>query len=52
MRPRWQVALFLLTCPIWLLPVLIYVGWKEAGRDFIKDLPKGARYAFLGEPFR
>ncbi|TCM25145.1 hypothetical protein [Novosphingobium sp. ST904] len=51
MKPRWLVALMLLTIPIWFVPGLIYIGWKLEGRDFITKIPKAVRYAFFGRRF-
>jgi hypothetical protein len=48
MRPRWQVALLLASCPIWLIPALIYIGWVEAGRGFFAEFPMAIRYILKG----
>lgn len=49
MRPRYQVALLYLTMPIWFIPALLYIGWDEAGRQTIKDIPMGLRYTLTGK---
>lgn len=49
MKPRWLVALMLLTMPVWFIPAMIYIGWMEEGREYIAEIPKAIRYAFLGE---
>lgn len=50
MRPRWQVVLLMLSLPIWFLPVMIWVGWKEAGHDVIfRQTPSAMRWLFKGQ---
>lgn len=49
MRPRWVTALLIITLPIWFVPGLLYVGWKECGLDTLKEIPMGAAWAFLGK---
>lgn len=48
MQPRWKTVALLLTMPVWFLPALVWVGWKEAGRYTWKDLPDAFRWGFLG----
>ena len=48
MRPRWQVAVIVFSSPVWFLPSLLYIGWIEAGLDFLKDIPQAMRYIFKG----
>jgi hypothetical protein len=48
MRSRPVCALLLLTLPVWFLPALLWVGWKEAGRDVMRDVIPGLRWAILG----
>jgi len=48
MRPRWQVALFLLTLPVWFVPACAWVGYREAGRSTLKELPRALRYLTRG----
>jgi hypothetical protein len=47
-RLRWVTGLLALTLPIWLVPYLLVVGWREAGRDLVADFPKAMRWAVLG----
>lgn len=49
MQPRWKTALLLLSLPVWFLPALIYVGWKEAGRYTWQDLPDAFMWAVFGK---
>jgi len=49
MRPRWQVALLLLTMPIWFLPGMIYVGWLESGRYLLDDIRDGVPWVLFGK---
>ena len=49
MKSRWQVAALLITLPVWAIPVLLYVGWKEAGRANCADIPYAIRYVFTGK---
>lgn len=49
MRPRWQVAFLIFTMPIWLLPAMVWLGWKEGGKDTVKEVPRALRYIFTGQ---
>lgn len=49
MMLRFKVALLLVTLPAWLVPALLVVGWKEAGRDLFRDLPEAFRFIIRGE---
>lgn len=49
MKSRWQVAALLITLPVWVIPALLYVGWKEAGRENFADIPFAIRYVFTGK---
>ena len=49
MRPRWVVALLLFTFPIWFLPAVFWVGWKECGMATLEEFPSWVRYVFLGK---
>ena len=49
MRPRWQVALLLLTMPLWIIPGLLYVGWMETGRNLIYDIRIGVPWVLFGK---
>jgi len=41
----------LLTLPLWFIPGLIFIGWKEGGREFIAEIPKAVRYILFGKRF-
>lgn len=50
MRPRWQTALMVFTTPVWIVPALLWIGWREAGRDYFTDeLPKAFLWIFKGQ---
>lgn len=49
MRPRWQVALLVLTMPVWFLPAILYVGWCEAGKEVVSDIPRAVYYLATGK---
>jgi len=48
-RSRWLVGAFILTLPFWFIPALIWIGWREAGRDLFRELPAAIRWTIRGK---
>jgi hypothetical protein len=49
LRSRWQTTLLLLTLPIWFLPFLLFVGWREAGAEIVSHILPGIKWAITGK---
>lgn len=48
MKPRWLIALAILTLPIWFVPVCAWAGYRAHGRDTLRDVPGAIRYVLRG----
>jgi hypothetical protein len=49
LRQRCELALLIVTLPLWFIPVCIWAGFNEAGRDMLREVPEAFRLAFLGK---
>lgn len=45
---RARAALFLLTLPLWFLPLCLIIGYIAGGGDILREIPPTVRLVFRG----